>query len=65
MERFEVKRLWMKRPWLYIDHVLDSFTVVSRRYLARTYAGQLILSTESFIGREGRWHNQKDETLTP
>lgn len=24
MERFEVKNLWMNRPWLYVDKVLDS-----------------------------------------
>jgi hypothetical protein len=25
MERFEVKHLWVNRPWLYVDDVMDSF----------------------------------------
>jgi beta-lactamase superfamily II metal-dependent hydrolase len=25
IERFEVQHLWMNRPWLYVDEVLDSF----------------------------------------
>jgi hypothetical protein len=54
MERFEVKHLWMNRPLLYVDHVLDGLTVAGARLLSGAQVrAPALRSTEGSSLRKG------------